>query len=303
MRGAGRRIRSSPPKQALRLLPRTLADRPDDDQGRPLPVRSARSRPLGRTRLTHPSDFRQTNALVVAWKTDTRSIMLDCDGAQLDSSRWNVGPANLLAVSLPMLARWVFTVWGAWLGALGLAAALTASRVWNPNPILPLGLLGPDVGGGARPGDRGDRPPDSRPPTRPGPGGPARGDGAVLVPGRAHPDGDRGRRSTAMCPPGGRPGSSRRWPGPSRTCEARWFYPERTPGKWVTMVGARAEDARAQVAAMDRHVEALAGPARPIRDLADRLVSGAAPRPAAVRHLRHGDRVRSRPGRRAGPTA
>ncbi len=38
--------------------------------------------------------------------------------------------------------------------------------------------------------------------------------------------------------------------------EARWFYPERTPGKWVTMVGAKAEDARAQVAAMDRHVEA-----------------------------------------------
>ena len=33
-------------------------------------------------RLTNPSDFRQTNALVVAWKTDTRSIMLDCDRAQ-----------------------------------------------------------------------------------------------------------------------------------------------------------------------------------------------------------------------------
>ena len=31
-----------------------------------------------------------------------------------------------------MLARWVFTVWGAWLGALGLAAALTASQIWNP---------------------------------------------------------------------------------------------------------------------------------------------------------------------------
>ena len=38
--------------------------------------------------------------------------------------------------------------------------------------------------------------------------------------------------------------------------EARWFYPERTPGKWVTMVGARAKDARAQVAAMDQHVAA-----------------------------------------------
>jgi len=30
-------------------------------------------------------------------------------------------------VSLPMLGRWVFTVWGAWLGTIGLAAALTAS--------------------------------------------------------------------------------------------------------------------------------------------------------------------------------
>ena len=39
-----------------------------------------------------------------------------------------------------MLARWVFTVWGAWLGALGLAAALTASGIWKTNPILPVGL-------------------------------------------------------------------------------------------------------------------------------------------------------------------
>jgi len=39
--------------------------------------------------------------------------------------------------------------------------------------------------------------------------------------------------------------------------EARWFYPERTPGKWVTMVGATSKDARAQVAAMDRHIDAL----------------------------------------------
>jgi hypothetical protein len=39
-----------------------------------------------------------------------------------------------------MLARWVFTVWGAWLWALGLAAGLTASQIWNPNPILPVGL-------------------------------------------------------------------------------------------------------------------------------------------------------------------
>ena len=39
-----------------------------------------------------------------------------------------------------MLARWVFTVWGAWLGALGLATALTASGIWKTNPILPVGL-------------------------------------------------------------------------------------------------------------------------------------------------------------------
>jgi hypothetical protein len=39
-----------------------------------------------------------------------------------------------------MLARLVFTVWGAWLGALGLAAALIASGIWNTNPILPLSL-------------------------------------------------------------------------------------------------------------------------------------------------------------------
>jgi hypothetical protein len=33
-------------------------------------------------RIDKPSDVRQTNALVVAWKTDTRSILLDCDRAQ-----------------------------------------------------------------------------------------------------------------------------------------------------------------------------------------------------------------------------
>jgi hypothetical protein len=43
---------------------------------------------------------------------------------------------------------------------------------------------------------------------------------------------------------------------PLADLEARWFYPERTRGKWVTMVGATAKDARALVAAMDRHVEA-----------------------------------------------
>src|SRR3954454_4548810 len=63
----------------------------------------------------------------------------------------------------------------------------------EPQPDPPCRPVGPDVRGGARPGDRGDRPPDTRPPTRPGAGEPARGDGAVLVPGRAHPDGDAAR--------------------------------------------------------------------------------------------------------------
>ena len=39
-----------------------------------------------------------------------------------------------------MLGRWVFAVWGAWLGTIGLAAALIASKVWNPNPVLSAGL-------------------------------------------------------------------------------------------------------------------------------------------------------------------
>ena len=39
-----------------------------------------------------------------------------------------------------MLPRWVFAIWSAWLGALGLAATLTAAQIWNPNPILPVGL-------------------------------------------------------------------------------------------------------------------------------------------------------------------
>ena len=181
--------------------------------------------------------------------------MLDCDRAQLDSSRWNVGPANLLAVSLPMLARWVFTVWGAWLGALGLAAALTASQIWNPNPILPVGLsvlmlaagLGLVIAATVRliRGPRRDRAL------------------AGLLVGTAPLWFLVGHILMAMRPAFNRhvpPG----WPSkvllplarPLVDLEARWFYPERTPGKWVTMVGATARDARAQVAAMDRHVEA-----------------------------------------------
>ncbi len=155
-----------------------------------------------------------------------------------------------------MLARWVLTVWGAWLGTLGLSAALIASGVWNPNPILPLGLpilalaalLGLVVSATVRL-------------IR----GPRRDKAFVgLLVGTAPLWFVIGHVLMAMrsgidlhVPPG--------WPSkvllPSARqladLEARWFYPQRTPGKWVTMVGATAEDARAQVAAMDRHVDAL----------------------------------------------
>ncbi len=66
-----------------------------------------------------------------------------------------------------MLVRWVLAVWGAWLGTFGLAAALIASEVRDPNPILPVALpasmlasgLGLVVGATARPirGPRRDR--------------------------------------------------------------------------------------------------------------------------------------------------
>lgn len=154
-----------------------------------------------------------------------------------------------------MLARWVLTVWGAWLGALGLAAALTASGIWNSNPILPVGLsvlmlaagLGLVIAATVRliRGPRRDR-----------------ALAAMLV-GTAPFWFLSGHILMAMRPAFDRhvpPG----WPSkvfsplarPLVDLEARWFYPERTPGKWVTMVGATAKDARAQVAAMDRHVEA-----------------------------------------------
>ena len=154
-----------------------------------------------------------------------------------------------------MLARWVFTIWGAWLGAIGMAAALTASGVWNANPIFPVGLsvlmlsglLGLVVAATVRliRGPRRDRAL------------------AGLLVGTAPFWFLAGHILMAMRPAFDRhvpPG----WPSkvfsplarPLVDLEARWFYPERTPGKWVTMVGAKASDARAQVAAMDRHVEA-----------------------------------------------
>jgi hypothetical protein len=50
--------------------------------GQPLLAARATTSPLGRTRLTSHSDVRQANALIAAWKTDTPSIMFDCDRAQ-----------------------------------------------------------------------------------------------------------------------------------------------------------------------------------------------------------------------------
>jgi hypothetical protein len=154
-----------------------------------------------------------------------------------------------------MLAPWVFTVWGAWLGALALGAALTASQIWNPNPILPIGLAVLMLAGGLGlviavtvrliRGHRRDRAL------------------AGLLVGTAPFWFLAGHILMAMRPAFNRhvpPG----WPlkvlaplgRPLADLEARWFYPERTPGKWVTMVGVTARDARALVAAMDRHVEA-----------------------------------------------
>jgi hypothetical protein len=158
-------------------------------------------------------------------------------------------------MSLPMLARCVFTVWGAWLGALGLAAVLTAFGIWKTNPILAVGLavlmfaagLSLVIAATVRliRGPRRDRAL------------------AGLLVGTAPFWFLAGHILMAMrpafnlhVPPG--------WPSkvfsplarPLLDLEARWFYPERTRGKWVTMVGAKASDARALVAAMDRHVEA-----------------------------------------------
>jgi hypothetical protein len=159
-----------------------------------------------------------------------------------------------MAKSLSMLARWVFIVWGAWLGALGLAAALTAWQVWHPNPVLPVGLPTLTVAAWlcllVAATVRLIR-------------GPRRDLAlASLLMGTAPLWFSVGHALMAIQPAFDRhvpPG----WPSKvlfplARSfadLEARWFYPERTPGKWVTMVGARAKDARAQVAAMDRHVE------------------------------------------------
>ena len=149
-------------------------------------------------------------------------------------------------------ARWAITVWVAWLSLLGLEAILVARQVWNPNPILPVGLLVLMVVAGVR---------------------------LVIAASRL---GCRGRTLAwlliGMAPGwffGGhillalRPAFDLHvapgWPSqtllpvgrPLAELEARWFYPERTAGKWVTMVGAETSEAPALVAAMDRHVDAL----------------------------------------------
>lgn len=155
-----------------------------------------------------------------------------------------------------MLARCVFAVWGAWLGAMGLATVLMTARVWNPNPIVPVGLavlmaaagIAVVIGASVR---------LIRGPRR------ARALAGLLV-GTApfwflaghillavRPAVDRHvppAWASKVLEPAGRP---------LVELGARWFYPVRTRGKWVTMVGEPADDARAQVDAMDRHVEAL----------------------------------------------
>ena len=157
-----------------------------------------------------------------------------------------------------MLARWVFTVWAAWLATLSLAAALTATQVFNPNPILPAGLpilmavagLGLMVAATVRL-------------IR----GPARTTAfAGLLVGTAPLWFAVGHVLMAIRPALDRhvpPGwTSKVLLAPGRSLadlQARWLYPERTRGKWVTMVGAKSKDARAQVAAMDRHVDAMLG--------------------------------------------
>ena len=215
---------------------------------------AGRSQTLCRTRLTHPHDFCQTYAVGMVCERARGPTCSTATALRSEASRSNVRPGNLLSVSLPMLARWVLTVWGAWLGALGLAAALTAAQVWNVNPILPVGLsvlmLAGLLGLVTAATVRLIR-------------GPGRDSALVgLLVGTAPLWFLLGHILMAMRPAFDRhvpPGWSYKilWPlaRPLADLEARWFYPERTPGKWVTMVGARANDAQAQVDAMDRHVE------------------------------------------------
>ncbi len=155
-----------------------------------------------------------------------------------------------------MLARWVFIVWGAWLGTLSLASALTGAQVLHPNPILPAGMpivmLAAGLGLMVVATVRLIR-------------GPGRSLAfASLLVGTAPLWFAVGHVLMAIRPafdrhvPPGWPSKVLLSPGRALAdLEARWLYPERTPGKWVTRVGATSRDARAQVAAMDRHVDAM----------------------------------------------
>ena len=137
-----------------------------------------------------------------------------------------------------MLARWVVAVWVAWLVTLGTAAAFSAAQILNPNPIILLGLLAlllaSFVGLVVAATVRLIR-------------GPRRDMAlASLLVGTMPLWIVVGHVLLAM-----RPAFNRHvppeWPSkvlltPGRSLadlQARWFYPERTPGKRVTMVGAR----------------------------------------------------------------
>ena len=155
-----------------------------------------------------------------------------------------------------MLARWAISVWVAWLGLLGLALILMRWHVIDPNPILPVGqMISVLLALAGLIGSAGYRL--------------IRGPGRWRAPGWLLIGLVPGWWLLGLVLPGMRPGLDRHVPPgfasklliplarPFFDLEARWFYPKRTSGRWVTMVGAPVATAAAQVAAMDRHVDAL----------------------------------------------
>jgi hypothetical protein len=76
----------------------------------------------------------------MAWQASARANLIDRHGLRFQSAPNNGRPRNLLSASLSILARWVPTVWSAWLGAFELVTALTASHVGNTHPIFPISL-------------------------------------------------------------------------------------------------------------------------------------------------------------------